>query len=119
MVISILFRTFDRNMIIDNIILRKGIEYLIEIPIESIIRCDEFITFELGLDWGSNFKEYIVEAYRILNFGGIIHIAEPLKNYDTEENINDLIKLLTEIGFKIVGGIERRSKFIYLTGIKI
>jgi hypothetical protein len=55
----------------------------------------------------------------VLNFGGVIHIAEPAKSYETPEDEQGLIDLITESGFTIVGHIERRSKFIYITGIKM
>ena len=98
---------------------------------DSVIACDikdvsEFVPnesvdvamFSLAL-WGTNYKDYITEAHRVLNFGGVIHIAEPAKSYETPEDEQGLIDLITESGFTIVGHIERRSKFIYITGIKM
>jgi len=73
--------------------------------------------FSLAL-WGTNYKEYIAEAYRVLKYDGVIHIAEPVKNYDTVESEQELVSLITEHGFKLVGGVEKRSKFIYISGIK-
>ena len=35
------------------------------------------------------------------------------------KNKQELIDLITEAEFKVIGGIERRSKFIYITGIKM
>jgi hypothetical protein len=49
----------------------------------------------------------------------VIYIAEPTKDYETIEQQNKLISLIQEQGFKKVGDIENRGKFIYLTGIKI
>lgn len=74
--------------------------------------------FSLAL-WGTNYKDYITEAFRVLNYGGVIHIAEPVKSYETPEDGQGLIYLITESGFTIVGNIERRDKFIYITGIKM
>ena len=96
---------------------------------ETVTACDiretnlsdesiDVAVFSLAL-WGTNYKEYITEAYRVLNYGGVIHIAEPAKNYDTIESEQELINLITEAGFKVVGGIEKRSKFIYISGIKM
>jgi superfamily II DNA or RNA helicase len=98
---------------------------------DSVIACDikdvgEYVSnesvdvtiFSLAL-WGTNYKDYITEAHRVLNFGGVIHIAEPAKSYETPEDEQGLIDLITDSGFTIVGHIERRSKFIYITGIKM
>ncbi len=98
---------------------------------DSVIACDikdvsEYVSnesvdvamFSLAL-WSTNYKDYITEAHRVLNFGGVIHIAEPAKSYETPEDEQGLIDLITESGFTIVGHIERRSKFIYITGIKM
>jgi hypothetical protein len=73
--------------------------------------------FSLAL-WGTNYKDYIKESYRVLSYDGKIYIAEPAKDYPDAESEKELIKLITEVGFKMVGGIERRSKFIYITGTK-
>lgn len=73
--------------------------------------------FSLSL-WGSNYEDYIKEAYRTLNYGGIIYIAEPSKSYDTDELKNEFKSLLTRNGFEIVGDIENRGKFIYIKGLK-
>ena len=98
---------------------------------DSVIACDmrdvsQYLTdesidvavFSLAL-WGTNYKDYIKEAYRALSFGGQIHIAEPAKNYETAESEQELVTLISEAGFKVVGSVERRDKFIYITGIKI
>jgi superfamily II DNA or RNA helicase len=98
---------------------------------DSVIACDikdvsEYVSdesvdvamFSLAL-WGTNYKDYITEAHRVLNYGGVIHIAEPAKSYETSEEEQELIDLITNSGFTIVGHIERRSKFIYITGIKM
>ena len=45
-----------------------------------------------------------------LNISKII----PAKYYETPEEEQGLIELLTNVGFKIVGGIEKRSKFVYI-----
>ena len=95
---------------------------------DTVIACDmknvpledesiDVAMFSLSL-WGSNYEDYIKESYRVLNYGGIIYIAEPSKSYETEELKNDLKILLTKNGFEIVGDIENRGKFIYLKGLK-
>jgi superfamily II DNA or RNA helicase/serine protease inhibitor ecotin len=98
---------------------------------DSVIACDikdvsqyvsdesvDVAMFSLAL-WGTNYKDYITEAHRVLNYGGVIHIAEPAKSYPTQEDEQELIDLITNSGFTIVGHIERRSKFIYISGIKM
>jgi len=97
---------------------------------DSVIACDmkdvsQYITnesvdvtvFSLAL-WGLNYRDYLKEAYRSLNYGGFIYIAEPTKNYEGEEGKNGLKSLILEAGFKLVGDIDDRGKFIYITGTK-
>jgi superfamily II DNA or RNA helicase len=97
---------------------------------ESVIACDmsdvskhladesvDFTIFSLAL-WGTNYRDYIREAYRILTWGGNIYIAEPAKKYKNEEDEQILVNLIKEFGFEIIGGVERRNKFIYIRGIK-
>ena len=116
-----LFRSFIPNDVIsfDHIAIDENViacdmsdvsKYLVD---ESV----DVTVFSLAL-WGTNYKDYIKEAYRVLNWGGYIYIAEPSKNYETEEDVNSLIDLLTETGFEIVGGVEKRNKFIYIKGSK-
>ena len=45
--------------------------------------------------------------------------AETDKDYETPELEEELKTLIEEVGFKVVGVVERRSKFIYITGIKM
>lgn len=98
---------------------------------DSVITCDisdvsqylanesiDVAVYSLAL-WGTNYKDYIKEAYRVLAYSGVIHIAEPAKNYESPESEEELINLISEVGFKVVGKIERRDKFIYITGIKM
>lgn len=86
------------------------------IPIE-----DEFFdvaVFSLSL-WGTknDINDYFKEAYRVLNFGGQLYIAEPSKKY-TNEDRNALIEQLNEIGFEIIGNIDDHGTFFYLNMIK-
>jgi len=97
---------------------------------DSVIACDmkdisqyvkdesvDVAVFSLAL-WGTNYRDYIKEAYRVLNYGGVIHIAEPAKDYETAEDEKKLVKLITNVGFKVIGDVEKRGKFIYITGFK-
>lgn len=96
---------------------------------DSVIACDmkntplenesvDVAVFSLSL-WGTNYKDYFIEANRIMKRRGIIYIAEPSKNYQSEKEINNLIELLKNNGFQILGNVENRGKFIYITAIKI
>lgn len=98
---------------------------------DTVIACDmkdvkqylsnesvDVTVFSLAL-WGLNYRDYLKEAYRTLNYGGFIYIAEPTKNYEGEEGKNELKSLILEAGFKLVGDIDDRGKFIYITGTKI
>jgi ribosomal RNA-processing protein 8 len=98
---------------------------------DTVIACDmsdlsqyveneshDVAVFSLSL-WGTNSQDYLKEAYRILVRKGMIYIAEPSKDYIDGEKQNEMISLLNEIGFKIVGKFDIRNKFTYITGIKI
>lgn len=94
---------------------------------DSVIACDmahtpledesiDIAVFSLSL-WGKNYEDYFKEAYRLLNYDGLMYIAEPSKSYD-ETRRNELITLLRKNGFTTVGDIDERGKFFYVTVIK-
>jgi len=98
---------------------------------DTVIACDmsdlsEYIkdeshdiaVFSLSL-WGPNYVDYLKEAHRILVRRGMVYIAEPSKDYMDEDKQNEFISMLNEIGFKLVGKIDVRNKFTYITIIKI
>ena len=67
--------------------------------------------------WGSNCKDYLEEAYRILDTGGTLLIAESYKRWNKEldkddKPINRLINLLVENRYTIVENIENKFMFI-------
>jgi len=63
--------------------------------------------------WGSNCKEYITEANRILDENGVLLIIEATKRWtDDETGENKLVKLLEEKGFTIKNMIEEKFMFI-------
>jgi hypothetical protein len=72
--------------------------------------------------WGSNCKEYIKEAYRILESGGRLYIIEPTKRWSEQDENKNIIKgkegnvlksLLEEYGFRIVEQtIEKFCMFV-------
>lgn len=94
---------------------------------DSVIECDmshtpledesiDIAVFSLAL-WGSNYEDYFKEAYRLLNYDGLMYIAEPTKSYD-ETRRGELMSMLKANGFTLVGNIEVRGKFFYITVIK-
>jgi ubiquinone/menaquinone biosynthesis C-methylase UbiE len=52
--------------------------------------------------WGSNCKDYLREAHRILESNGILYLIEPTKRWTDVEPADKLIALLEENGFRIV-----------------
>jgi ubiquinone/menaquinone biosynthesis C-methylase UbiE len=64
---------------------------------------------------GSNFTDYIKEAYRVLEYYGQIMIAESQNKWKGRED--ELIKILTDNGFSIIKN-TKSSKFFYINAIK-
>jgi len=74
--------------------------------------------------WGSNNKQYITEAHRVLESGGKLYIIEPTKRWSEQDENGNIIEgkeaskmksLLEESGFKIIDNtIEKFSLFICL-----
>jgi hypothetical protein len=94
---------------------------------DSVISCDmahtplednsiDIAVFSLAL-WGTNFEDYFKEAYRLLTYDGLMYIAEPSKSYSQKQR-NELVEMLNQNGFTMVGDIEDRGKFFYITVIK-
>jgi superfamily II DNA/RNA helicase len=105
--------SFDHISIDESVIacdMKDVSEYLVD---ESI----DIAVFSLAL-WGTNYRDYLKESYRVLNYGGFIYIAEPSKDYEGVEGQSELKTLITDAGFKLVGDIENRGKFIYIVGTK-
>ena len=94
---------------------------------DTVIACDmahtpledetiDIAVFSLAL-WGSNFEDYFKEAYRLLNYDGLMYIAEPSKSYNDEQR-KELIDMLKRNGFTPVGNIDDHGKFFYITVMK-
>ena len=100
------FQNFDHISSNDNIISRDIKDTkLDDSSIDIAIMC-------LSM-WGSNCKDYIKEVYRILDTGGTLHIVEPYKRWnDNEEKKNRLLELLTDNNFKVIEQID--EKFMYI-----
>ena len=103
---------------------------------DTIISCDisnipleddsqEICILSLAM-WGSNCREYIQEANRILESGGKVYIIEPTKRWSEQDDQGNIIAekegsimktLLEENGFKIVE--QSIEKFCLFVCIKI
>ena len=69
--------------------------------------------------WGSNCKDYIKEAHRVLEDNGVLVIIEPTKRWIEENGENRLEKLLTENNFQIKKNHNKNDhKFMFLECIK-
>lgn len=75
--------------------------------------------------WGSNCRDYITEAYRILETGGTLYIIEPTKRWSHRDGLFNIVegtealelhKLLLEKGFNIV--YESIEKFCMFKCVK-
>jgi hypothetical protein len=64
--------------------------------------------------WGSNCKEYVAEAQRILETNGTLYIIEPTKRWTNVEPADRLRELLAE--FKII--TEKIEKFTMFIAVK-
>lgn len=89
----------------------------------EVIQCDmkhtplndnetDITVFCLSL-WGTNYLDYIKEAYRITSKRGFMYIVEPNDEFDFDK----LKKDIKEIGFNKINE-SIRGKFTYLTFIK-
>ena len=85
----------------------------------------EIVILSLAM-WGSNCHEYIKEAYRLLESGGLLYIAEPTKRWSQEddetkqlvvgEEGNLLKQVLLEHQFRILD--SNIDKFCMFVGVK-
>ena len=98
---------------------------------ETVTACDlsclpldnevlDVAVFSLSL-MGTNYSEYLKEAYRVLKPYGMIMISEPRQRWSDDEGVLDEARVksvLTDAGFKVAGEIRLTEKFIYFDGIK-
>ena len=104
------FHNFDHHS--DNdLVISRDIKH---IPLEDYSVDIAILSPEM---WGSNCKEYIQEAYRILDTGCTLLIAEPFKRWskeldDEDKQVNKFGKLLEENNFTIIQNEERKFMFI-------
>lgn len=93
---------------------------------EQVVACDmastplEDATFDVAVFslslMGTNWADYLKEAYRLLKPYGHLFIAEPQKKW--QERNEELKQVVTVQGFRLLGEVEQRYDFIYLTAIK-
>ncbi len=94
---------------------------------EKVLACDithtpiedgalDVAVFSLSL-MGLNYADYLNEAYRTLRFGGLLKIAEPLSRW--AEKRPELLLIIAEAGFSLVGNIEESNQFFYVDAIKM
>ena len=74
------------------------------------------VVFCLSL-MGSNYIDYLKEAFRIIKPYGNLFICEPKKKIDNR--IEEFKKDIESVGFKIIEVNSQSSKFIYFQGIKL
>ena len=93
---------------------------------EDVIACDiadtplkdgqlDVAIFLLSL-MGINYPDYLKEAYRVLKFGGLLKIAEPINRW--LEKKSELLAQITSAGFLTIGNVEESSQFLYINAIK-
>ena len=66
--------------------------------------------------WGTNYKDYFTEAYRILDSDGKMFIVEPSSKFGEHERYNTIDNFVDEVekyGFERIGKVENRNNFIY------
>ena len=68
--------------------------------------------FSLSL-MGLNYQDYLREAYRVLQYGGWLKVAEPAERWK-----EGALQELASSGFSLVGRPSYRDRFIYLDAIK-
>ena len=94
---------------------------------ENVTACDmssvplnsqevDAVVFCLSL-MGSNYLDYLKEAFRIIKPYGNLFICEPKKKIDNR--IEEFKKDIEGVGFKIIEVNSLSSKFIYFQGIKL
>ena len=72
--------------------------------------------FSLSL-MGTNWQDYLKEAFRLLRNGGLLKIAEPSSKWE-DENYAALKKGITNAEFELLGEPRLSSKFVYIDAAK-
>lgn len=94
---------------------------------EQVIACDisstplddaclDVVVFSLSL-MGTNWTDYLKEAYRTLKPYGYLFIAEPQKKW--KDCMEELKQAVEAEHFRLLGDMEQRYDFVYLTALKM
>jgi len=94
---------------------------------ESVIECDisdtplddaslDVAVFSLSL-MGTNWTNYLQEAYRTLKPYGHLFIAEPQSRW--KGRAEELEGAIQAVGFSVVSRLEQRYDFLYLAAVKV
>lgn len=83
------------------------------VPIEDGIL--DVAVFSLSL-MGTNYNDYLKEAYRTLKTYGNIFVCEPASKWEGREE--ELKKALESVGFKCFSAVKNTDRFIYIDGVK-
>ena len=93
----------------------------------SVIACDmaktgmdseilDVAVFSLSL-MGTNWQDYLIEAYRLLRVGGLLKIAEPASGWE-KNKFHELKQGIETSGFHLLGDARVSSKFVYIDAAK-
>lgn len=67
---------------------------------------------------GTNYKEYLKEAKRVIVPGGKLFVAEPFQRWQNRENgIDELKSEIEAEGFDVIGNVITTDKFIYIDAV--
>ena len=76
----------------------------------------DVVVYSLSL-MGLNYADYLKEAQRTLRFGDFLKIAEPISRW--ADIRSELLSVIAEAGFLIVGQVEESGQFFYIDAIKM
>jgi superfamily II DNA or RNA helicase len=95
---------------------------------DTVIACDmahtpleegtlDLAIFSLSL-MGTNVEDYIREAYRTLKLEGRLKIAEVAGHWQGEKLV-ELVRMIGDSGFELIGTVDQLGPFIYIDALKI
>jgi SAM-dependent methyltransferase len=94
---------------------------------ESVIACDmaytpledgalDVVVFSLSL-MGTNVEDYLKEAHRVLKLDGRLRIAETASRWEGDKRA-ELLRMIAALGFRLIGTVEERDRFLYIDALK-
>ena len=72
--------------------------------------------FSLSL-MGVNWQDYLKEAHRVLKLDGRLRIAETASRWQGDKRA-ELLSLIGALGFRLIGTVEERDRFLYIDALK-